>query len=352
MLSLRNIVKKYAVGGSLFGRRQLTALDTLSLDVRKGEFFSLVGESGCGKSTLARIAAGLESHDSGELTVDGRHISHISQFKDRALRRKVQMIFQDPYSSLNPRMRVSDILREPLVSFDWGDAAAIRRRIAELASFIRFPESALDRYPHQFSGGQRQRIAIARAIAANPDLLICDEPVSALDVSIKGQVINLLIDIQEQLGVTILFISHDLSLVSKISHRVGVMYLGRLVEIGEARSVFDDPRHPYTRLLIGSVPTIDRRRPRDVIAAGEVPSPFAIPTGCAFRDRCVLAFNQCTAQVPALDTVGPSLSHRAACHLRDRPGARRIAPVHAPIPGVELFSMPTTVSANQMQETI
>lgn len=355
MLDLRNITKQYRADGSLFDRRRLTALDSLSLEVKRGEFFSLVGESGCGKSTLARIAAGLEAPDAGEYLLDGRPVADISLFKNRALRRKVQMIFQDPYSSLNPRMKVRDILREPLVSFRWGDGPAIAKRIEELASIIRFPEAALDRYPHQFSGGQRQRIAIARAIAANPDLLICDEPVSALDVSIKGQIINLLIDIQEQLGVTILFISHDLSLVSKISNRVGVMYLGKVVEIGEARSIFDDPRHPYTRLLLGSVPTVDRtQRRRGALAAGEIPSPFAIPSACRFRDRCPQVFERCAGEEPALEYAAPSPTHRAACHLRDTAGPRRAAVVHSPVAGVELFSAATTrpQTLKQAQETI
>ncbi len=350
MLELKNAVKRYAGGGSLFKRRWLTALDGLSLDLRRGEFFSLVGESGCGKSTLARIVSGLENLDEGEFRLDDERITDIRRFKDRSLRRRVQMIFQDPYSSLNPRMTVGDILKEPLVSFRWGDGAAIAKRLAELADIIRFPASALQRYPHQFSGGQRQRIAIARALAAGPELLICDEPVSALDVSIKGQIINLLIDIQERLGVTILFISHDLSLVSKISDRVGVMYLGKIVEIGEAQSVFEDPRHPYTRLLINSIPMVARMSSeRDRLPMGEVPSPFAIPSACRFRDRCPQAFAACAEIEPSLDAIAASASHRTACHLRDDAQPVAAASAMKPLPGMELFYSATR-KANALSE--
>ena len=335
MLELSRITRRYRVTSGLLSSRQLTAVDNLSLTLKKGEFFSLVGESGCGKSTLARIVCGLEALTSGSMRIDSREIEGPAAFADKALRRKVQMIFQDPYSSLNPRMRIRDILAEPLISLGWGDAAAVRSRVAELTSIIGFPESALDRFPHQFSGGQRQRIAIARAIAANPGLLICDEPVSALDASIKGQIINLLLDIQEKLGTTILFISHDLSLVEKISDRVGVMYLGALVETAPARQLFADPRHPYTRLLIESVPSVFGRRHNNLaLEAGEMPSPFSVPSGCRFRDRCPLAFDRCASEAPELVATEPDGVHRTACHLRAetvwRPPQRPSTPITYP----------------------
>jgi oligopeptide/dipeptide ABC transporter ATP-binding protein len=338
MLELSHITRRYRVTSGLLSSRQLTAVDDLSLTLKKGEFFSLVGESGCGKSTLARIVCGLEAATSGTIRIDGREIAGPAAFADKALRRKVQMIFQDPYSSLNPRMRIRDVLAEPLTSLGWGDAAAVRDRVAELTSIIGFPDGALDRFPHQFSGGQRQRIAIARAIAANPDLLICDEPVSALDASIKGQIINLLLDIQEQLGTTILFISHDLSLVEKISDRVGVMYLGALVETAPARRLFADPRHPYTRLLIESVPSVHARRRHDlVLEAGEMPSPFAVPSGCRFRDRCPLAFDRCASEAPELLATDPDGAHRTACHLRAEAAWRPAGRHPAPIANLDLF---------------
>ncbi|HWK64492.1 MAG TPA: oligopeptide/dipeptide ABC transporter ATP-binding protein [Rhizobiaceae bacterium] len=338
MLDLLNITRRYRVSAGLLSTRILTAVDKLSLSLRKGEFFSLVGESGCGKSTLARIVCGLEAQSEGEMRIDGKTITGTAEFADKGLRRRVQMIFQDPYSSLNPRMRIRDILAEPLISLGWGNAQAVQTRVAELASIIRFPDSALERFPHQFSGGQRQRVAIARAIAANPDLLICDEPVSALDVSIKGQIINLLLDIQEQLGTTILFISHDLSLVRKISDRVGVMYLGSLVEVAPAQQLFADPRHPYTRLLIESVPALNgKRREEQVLAAGEMPSPFAIPSGCRFRDRCPLAFDRCATEAPGLQPVTSDERHLAACHLRAQPAPRPAERPPVTIPQIDLF---------------
>ena len=347
MLELRNITRRYTVSDGLFSSRYLTAVDNLSLEVRKGEFFSLVGESGCGKSTLARIVCGLEAQSQGEMLIGDRKIGGPADFSDKVLRRKVQMIFQDPYSSLNPRMRIRDILAEPLVSLGWGNAKEVRERVDELASIIRFADAALDRFPHQFSGGQRQRIAIARAIAASPDLLICDEPVSALDVSIKGQIINLLLDIQEKLGTTILFISHDLSLVRKISDRVGVMYLGALVETAPSRELFHNPRHPYTRLLIESVPTVGGLgREERALPSGEMPSPFAIPSGCRFRDRCPLAFDRCVLEAPPLLLSGAEGPHFAACHLRDQAVESAAALAAPQLAHIDLFRTASVPRSN------
>jgi len=318
MLRLSDLSRSFRVGGGFLPAKTLVAVDQVSFDVAPGEFFSLVGESGCGKSTLARIICGLDSATSGQMFIDGQPVAGPAAFKSMALRRKIQMVFQDPYSSLNPRMKIGDVLREPLVQFGWGDSAKVEARVAELISLIGFSRGDLERYPHQFSGGQRQRIAIARALAAGPELLVCDEPVSALDVSIKGQIINLLLDIQESLGVTILFISHDLSLVQKVSDKVGVMYLGKLVEVGTARELFDAPKHPYTRMLIDSIPSLDpSRRGREGAVIGEVPSPFAIPSGCRFHDRCLLAAPACTAAEPALEACGKSASHASACFRKD-----------------------------------
>lgn len=338
MLDLKRVTKTFEVSSGLFSKQELTAVDDVSLSVPRGQFFSLVGESGCGKSSLARIISGLAEASAGSLIIDDVNATRAGAFDDKSLRQKVQMIFQDPYSSLNPRMRIRDILSEPIRSFGLGDADRIARKVSELAGIIRFSEEMLDRYPHQFSGGQRQRIAIARALAADPTLLICDEPVSALDVSVKGQIINLLIDIQEKLHLTVVFISHDLSLVARISDRIGVMYLGSLVEVGSAKVLFESPRHPYTRTLIDSVPSSDpARRHRASLATGEVPSPFAIPSGCRFRDRCPLVFDRCVTEAPALVPTANDSSHVAACHLREEPYTRPSPFERMPIPGIEMF---------------
>ncbi len=339
MLSLTGVTKRYGASRGLLPSRYMTALDDVSLEIASGEFFSLVGESGCGKSTLARIVSGLERMDRGEMRIAGQDVSNPRAFKAPDLRRKVQMIFQDPYSSLNPRLRIGDALREPLVSFALcPDRRSLDRRVAELLTAVGLSADAAERYPHQFSGGQRQRAAIARALASEPSLLICDEPVSALDVSIKGQVVNLLLDINQRLGVTILFISHDLSLVERISDRIGVMYLGKIVEIGAARGVFNETNHPYTRLLIDSVPSADPLQRYETPPMGELPSPFALPSGCRFHDRCSFAVPQCAVEPPVLRSSERSPDHRAACHRQQEVGrAPKRTRALRRIPMMELF---------------
>ncbi len=352
MLNLSHITKQFSGGYNLLRPRRMTAVDDVSLDVARGEFFSLVGESGCGKSTLSRIVSGLTSPDRGTMRIDGQDVTDPRAFRLPELRRKVQMIFQDPYSSLNPRMRIGDTLREPLVSFNVRQGRqSLDDRVSELLRIVGLPADASDRYPHQFSGGQRQRIAIARALAAEPGLLICDEPVSALDVSIKGQIVNLLLDINQRLGVTVLFISHDLSLVERISDRIAVMYLGRIVEVGAANSVFGKTRHPYTRVLIESVPSANPEQRRPSPPVGELPSPFDLPSGCRFRDRCSFAVPRCADEMPILDSDSEEHDHRTACHRQaeiEQAPMRR--PVRRHIPMMELFRQRDVVATAEHQQ--
>ena len=288
------------------GRRLLRAVDGVDLDLPRGRTFSLVGESGCGKSTLARIAVGLYAPSRGSLRFDGEEMSVAKgSFADRRTRRRIQMVFQDPYASLNPRWRVARIVGEPISVHEPETGAVSRRaRVHELLEMVGLGADAAGRYPHQFSGGQRQRISIARALAARPDLLICDEPTSALDVSVQAQILNLMRELQGELGLTYLFISHDLSVVRFISDYVGVMYLGRLVEWNEADALFRNPRHPYTRKLLDSVPDVSAPGLERAPIAGEVPSPLAPPSGCHFHPRCPLAMAQCRTEQPAMRRTG------------------------------------------------
>jgi oligopeptide/dipeptide ABC transporter ATP-binding protein len=289
------------------------AVDAVSFTIAAGTTLGLVGESGCGKTTTSKLILGLERPTAGAIRFEGRDVHALGRDGERAYRRSVQAVFQDPYASLDPRMRVGAIVAEPLVINTDLDAAGRRRRVAELLDLVGLPARAATLYPHEFSGGQRQRIAIARALALSPKLIVLDEPVSALDVSIRAQVLNLLTDLQKRLGVAYLFIAHDLAAVAHMSHAIAVMYLGRIVEIGDVDAVALAPQHPYTRALFAAAMPIDLDAPRDEITlAGEVPSPLAPPAGCRFHPRCPLAMDRCAVEEPRPRAERGRL---VACHL-------------------------------------
>jgi oligopeptide/dipeptide ABC transporter ATP-binding protein len=295
---------------------RVRAVDGVSLTVARGETLALVGESGCGKTTTGRALLGMYRPARGVVRFDGHDVSTMGRSKVRGLRRRASMIFQDPYSSLNPRMKVGDIVAEPLRAQGIGDRGGRRDRVGELLDLVGLPRDAAGRFPHAFSGGQRQRIGIARALAVEPEFVVADEPVSALDVSIQADVVNLLRDIQRELGLTILFIAHDLAVVRHAADRVAVMYLGKIAEIGSRDEIFEDPKHPYTRSLMSAVPIPDpvreRERPR-ILLQGEVPSPVDPPAGCRFHTRCPFTMPICRTEEPALEPVSARV--RAACHL-------------------------------------
>jgi peptide/nickel transport system ATP-binding protein len=319
VLEVNDLKKHFPIFSGLFGRVRgyVYAVDGVSFDIAKGETLALVGESGCGKSTVGRMILRLLPSTSGQVVLDGQRIDDMSVAKLRPLRRRVQVVFQDPFSSLNPRMKVRDVLAEPIVNFGLAaDSAEVDRRIAVLLDKVSLPRDAADRWPHEFSGGQRQRIGIARALAAEPDLIVCDEAVSALDVSVKAQIVNLLQDLQKELGLALLFISHDLAIVEHMTHRVAVMYLGKIVEVASRREIFANPKHPYTAALLSAVPVPDpgRSRPR-IILKGDVPSPSTPPKGCRFHTRCPMTFDRCRVEEPELKPAAPA--HLAACHLHD-----------------------------------
>ena len=320
MISANGVTKTFPLPHGLLDRlagRQVLAVQALtdvSFALYRGETLGIVGESGCGKSTLARCLVRLHEVDSGKITFEGSDIGDLSGAARRTFNRRVQMIFQDPYSSLNPRMTVRAILTEALSVHRMRPPSEIPARITKLLDLVRLPHDAADRHPHEFSGGQRQRIGIARALAVEPEVLVADELVSALDVSVQAQVVNLLLDLQTRLDLTVLFVAHDLRLVRHISHRVAVMYLGKIVEIGTTEALFTAPRHPYTKALLDAAPEMDpTRRSRKVAAKGELPSPIHPPKGCAFNTRCPHAFDLCFTQRPVLTDRTPT--HQAACHL-------------------------------------
>ena len=315
LLTGRDLVKHFPARDWLGRRRAaVRAVDGVSLDVKRGETLGLVGESGCGKSTLGRVLLRLIEPDSGDIRFDGRDVRALDATALRHLRAEMQMVFQDPYASLNPRMTIGDALAEPLALHGFGDAAARRARVAELLRTVGLRGRHARRYPHEFSGGQRQRIGIARALAANPKLLVCDEPVSALDVSIQAQIINLLQALKGRFGLSLLFVAHDLAVVRHVADRIAVMYLGKIVETAPGAALFDAPRHPYTRALLAAVPIPDpaARRQRAILS-GEVPSPLAPPPGCRFHTRCPFAEDRCREEEPGLADAGDG--HATACHF-------------------------------------
>lgn len=318
LVEVRRLVKHFPIRSGVFSRvtARVHAVDDISFSIQTGKTLGLVGESGCGKSTVGRTVLGLTPPTSGEVYFQGRRIDTLGRRQMREVRRSMQVIFQDPYSSLNARMTVGDIVAEPLINFGLGNSTERRQRVSELLDQVGLPRDAIERFPSEFSGGQRQRIGIARALAPKPKVIICDEPVSALDVSVQAQVINLLNDLQEEFGISYLFVAHDLAVVEHISHRVGVMYLGKIVEIAEKHSLFSTPQHPYTEALISAVPFPDPAKASErIVLKGDVPSPLSPPTGCRFHTRCPYAFERCRVEEPALREVKPA--HFAACHLRD-----------------------------------
>ncbi len=317
MLELRDAARYFDVSRPALqrlianeGKRILRAVDGVSLAVPKGTTLSLVGESGCGKSTVARLAVGLYRPSGGQVMFDGRDLAEARAASDQ--RRRMQMIFQDPYASLNPRWRVRDIIAEPIRAFGLlANRAAEEARVAELLTQVGLSPLDGHKFPHEFSGGQRQRISIARALSSNPEFLVCDEPTSALDVSVQAQILNLMKQLQSRMGLTYLFISHNLAVVRQVSDRIGVMYLGRIAELAPAESLFRRPRHPYTRALMEAIPDLDMTGRTRIPVGGEVPSPITPPTGCAFHPRCPLAQARCKAERPGLKPAGDAM---VACH--------------------------------------
>lgn len=317
LMEVRDLKKYFPISGGLFGRTvgQVQAVDGVSFDVRRGETLGLVGESGCGKTTTGKVILRLQDATAGQVIFEGRDIFNLNREEMRKLRREMQIIFQDPYASLNPRMTVGDIIGEPLEIHNVAKGAAKTKRVTELLEVVGLSAFHARRYPHEFSGGQRQRIGIARALALNPKLIVCDEPVSALDVSIQSQILNLLEDLQKEFGLTYLFIAHGLSVVKHVSDRVGVMYLGKLVELAEADELYHNPRHPYTEALMSAIPipNPELRRER-IVLQGDVPSPVNPPKGCRFHTRCPIAEDICREVEPEFMNIGND--HWVACHLR------------------------------------
>ncbi|HEY8313889.1 MAG TPA: dipeptide ABC transporter ATP-binding protein [Candidatus Baltobacteraceae bacterium] len=325
LVQVNDLYKYFPIHAGLLSRHigDVKAVDGVSFDIRKGETLGLVGESGSGKTTIGRMLLKLLAATSGEVIFEGRDILKLQRSEVRALRKDMQIIFQDPFASLNPRMTVGDIVGEPLRIHHIAQGKASEARVQELLKLVGLQPYHANRYPHEFSGGQRQRVGIARALAVDPKFIVCDEPVSALDVSIQAQVINLLEDLQHQLGLTYLFIAHDLSVVRHISTRVAVMYVGKIVEVADRDSMYLNPLHPYTQALLSAIPIpdprVERRRKR-IVLTGDIPSPVNPPSGCRFHTRCPVAFDRCTVEEPPLTEYAPG--HRAACHWVEEHGGQ------------------------------
>jgi oligopeptide/dipeptide ABC transporter ATP-binding protein len=314
LIEARSVSKQFTLSSGLFGRaRVLHAVDRVDLRVNRGETVGLVGESGCGKSTFGRTLLRLLEPSSGDILVEGHEITRLSERQLRPWRRRMQIVFQDPYSSLDPRMTVERIVSEPLLINGIASSRERRSKVTQLLGQVGLRADILDRYPHEFSGGQRQRIGIARALTVEPEFIVCDEPLSALDVSIQAQIVNLLLDLRERLGISYLFISHDLNVVRFLSHRVAVMYLGRIVELADTQDLVEHPRHPYTHVLLNTIPIPDPRKRRTLsVVAGDVPNPIAPPAGCSFHPRCPRCIaGRCDVQRPEL--LPNEASHQVAC---------------------------------------
>jgi oligopeptide/dipeptide ABC transporter ATP-binding protein len=314
-VEVRNLTKYFPVGN----HRVLKAVDGINFTIRKGETLGLVGESGCGKTTAGRTVIRLYEPTSGSVMIGGMDVTKLSRSGLKAFRRKMQMIFQDPYASLNPRMTVLDIIGEALDIHGLAKSRAERKyRVEQLLELVGLSAEHASRYPHEFSGGQRQRIGITRALAVEPEFIVCDEPISALDVSIQAQIVNLLTDLQKKMGLTYLFVAHDLAMVKYVSDRIAVMYLGQIVELARSEDLYDRPQHPYTQALLSSIPIPDpetEAKKERIILQGEIPNPMNPPSGCPFRTRCPHASVRCALETPAFREVRPG--HWAACHLHD-----------------------------------
>ncbi len=320
LLEVKDLNMHFPIRGGLLRRPigNVYAVNDVSFSLQEGETFGVVGESGCGKSTLGRAIVRLYQPTSGQVLFEGKDIADLKDKELKEFRRQIQMVFQDPYASLNPRMTIADILEEPFLLHGMGGPEERRQKVDDLVKLVGLRQSDINKFPHEFSGGQRQRIGIARALALNPKLIVCDEAVSALDVSIQAQILNLLLDLQKQLKLTYIFISHDLNVVRYISDRVAVMYLGRVVELARSADIYKNPSHPYTQALLLSAPKPDPRQVGKIaVLEGDVPSPSRPPSGCAFHTRCPFAVDRCRSERPVLRTLDANASHQVACHFAE-----------------------------------